>query len=226
MRVTWQWLIFKRALGRRNRFKPFSRSFGHDRGRPIDRYYIDRFIATEAACIHGHVLEVGDRYYTQAYGNGRVIRSDVLSPVPDSDATIVADLQSAPQIADGSFDCVILTQVLQCVYDHHAAVRTVWRILKPQGVVLATLPFLSVLSGVDMAQWGESWRYTSRSAHRLFADVFGPEAVEVSSYGNLVLAMAYLNGFAVEELDPADFEYMDPLIELISTVKATRSAAA
>lgn len=220
----WQWLIFKRALNRKNRYKPFSRAFGHDRGRPIDRFYIDRFIAAEAGAIRGRVLEIGDNNYTRALGADRVTQSDILSPVEDPNATVIADLSNAPQIPDDSFDCIILTQVLQCIYDHHAAIRTMHRILKPGGTVLATLPFLSVLSGVDMAMWGEHWRYTSKAAHRLFADVFGPANVEVHSYGNLVLAMAYLNGFAIQDLDPADFEYNDPLIELISTVKATKSA--
>jgi SAM-dependent methyltransferase len=220
----WQWLIFKRAIGRKNRYKPFSRSFGHERGRPVDRYYIDRFIAAEAECVRGRVLEIGDNNYTREIGGERVTQSDVLMPVPDPDATVIADLQDAPAIPDGSFDCIILTQVLQCIYDHHAAVRTMRRILKPGGAVLATLPFISALSGVDMAQWGEQWRYTSHSARRIFGDVFGPDNVEVRTYGNLVLAMAYLNGFAVEDLDPEDFEHVDPLIELISTVKATKAA--
>ena len=220
----WQWLIFKRAIGRRNRFKPFSRSFGNDRGRPIDRYYIDRFIASEAERIRGDVLEIGDNGYTRSIGGDRVTRSDVLMPVPQAGATIIADLQDAPGIPDDSFDCIILTQVLQYIYDHHAAVRTTRRILKPGGSVLATLPFMAAVSGAE-DQWGEQWRYSSRSAKRLFADVFGPENVEVKTYGNLVLAMAYLNGFAVEELDPEDFEYVDPLMELISTVRATKPVA-
>ncbi len=220
----WQWLIFKRAVGRRNRFKPFSRSFGNDRGRPIDRYFIDRFIASEAERVRGRVLEIGGNEYTRSSGGDRVTQSDVLMPVPQAGATVIADLQDAPDIPDDSFDCIILTQVLQYIYDHHAAVRTVKRILKPGGSVLATLPFMAAISG-DEDPWGEQWRYSSRSAKRLFADVFGPESVDVRTYGNLVLAVAYLNGFAVEDLDPEDFEYIDPLIELISTVRATKAAA-
>jgi SAM-dependent methyltransferase len=218
----WNWLIFKRALGRKNRFKPFSRAFGSDRGRPIDRYYIDRFIAAESAAITGRVLEFGDNRYTRAFGKG-VVRSDVLCPSPiDPGITLVADLADAPQIADDSFDCIVCTQALQCVYDHGAAVRTPHRILKPSGTLLATLPFMPVLSGVDMALWGEYWRFTSQAAHRMFSEAFGPANVASHGYGNLVVVTAFLHGFAVEDLDPRDFAYTDPLIEMGATIKAVK----
>jgi SAM-dependent methyltransferase len=223
----WQWLMFKRALGGKNRFKPFSRAFGSDRGQPIDRYYIDRFLAANADLIRGHVLEIGGPDCTRLFSGDRVARSDVLCPVPgDPEVTLVADLCDAPQIADDTFDCIIFVQTLQCIYDQHAAVRTLRRILKPGGTVLATLPFMAVLSGIDMSRWGEYWRYTSRAAQRLFGDVFGPENIEVKTYGNLLVATAFIHGFAVEDLDPKDFEPNDPLIELISTVKAAKPVEA
>jgi SAM-dependent methyltransferase len=218
----WQWRMFRRALGGRNRFKPFSRAFGGERGRPIDRYYIDAFVEANSAAIRGHVLEIGDANYTRAFGRDRVSRSDVLCPAAGPEVTIVADLTDAPQIADGTFDCIILPQTLPYIYDHHAAVRTLHRILRPGGTVLATLPFISVISGIDMEQWGEYWRYTSKAARRLFADVFGEENVEVRAHGNVLVATAFIQGFAVADLAPEDFAFNDPLIELISTVKAVK----
>lgn len=218
----WNWLIFKRALGHKNRFEPFSRAFGSERGRPVDRYYIDGFIAAESAAIRGRVLEFGDNRYTGTFGTG-VVQSDVLCPEPlDAGVTIVADLANAPQIADNSFDCIICTQALQCIYDHRAAAGTLHRILKPAGTLLATVPFMPVLSGLDMALWGEYWRFSSKAAHHMFAEMFGPENVKARGYGNLVVATAYLHGFAVEDLDPEDFAYTDPLIEMGSTIKAVK----
>jgi SAM-dependent methyltransferase len=222
----WQWLMFKRALGGRNRFKPFSRAFGSERGRPIDRFYIDRFVRENAGAIRGHVLEIGDANYTRALGGDRVTRSDVLCPAAgDPEVTIVADLVNAPHIADDTFDCIIFTQTLHCIYDVHAAVGALHRVLKPGGTVLATLPFMSVISGVDMALWGEYWRFTSKAARRIFADAFGDENTETRTYGNLLVATAFIHGFAIEDLDPEDFAPSDPLIELVSTVKAVKPAA-
>lgn len=221
----WQWRMFRRALGGRNRFKPFSRAFGGERGQPIDRYYIDAFMQANAAAIRGHVLEIGEVVYTRALGGDRVSRIDVLCPVAGyPEVTIVADLTNAPQIADDTFDCIVLPQTLQFIYDHHAVVRTLHRILRPGGTVLASLPFIEVVSGTDKERWGEYWRYTSMAARRLFADVFGDENVEVRTHGNVLVATAFIQGFAAADLDPEDFAFNDPLIELLSTVKAVKLA--
>lgn len=222
----WQWRMFRRALGGRNRFKPFSRAFGSERGQPIDRFYIDAFMRANADAIRGDVLEIGDVTYARALGGDRVSQVDVLCPVAgDPETTIVADLTNAPQLPDDAFDCIILPQTLQFIYDHRAAVRTLRRILRPGGTVLASLPFISALSGIDMTRWGEYWRYTSVGAKRLFADEFGEENVEARAYGNLLVATAFIHGFAVADLDPEDFTYYDPLIPLVSTVKAVKPPA-
>src|SRR5262249_35031192 len=105
--------------------QPISCAFGFDRGQPIDRYYIERFLAQHAADIHGRVLEVGADAYTRRFGGGRVITTDVLHVTPDHPrATIVADLTCAEHIPSNSFDCIILNQTLQLIYEVRPAVRT------------------------------------------------------------------------------------------------------
>ena len=53
--------------------------FGYDRGRPIDRYYIEEgVLARYGDDIRGLVLEIGDASYTQEFGGERVRVSDVL----------------------------------------------------------------------------------------------------------------------------------------------------
>ena len=101
-------------FGNLRRLEPVSTSFGFDRGTPIDRYYIERFLAAHADDIHGRVLEFGDARYTRAFGGERVTRSDVLDLVPSNpNATIVADLTRADDVASDSFDCIVCTQTLQ-----------------------------------------------------------------------------------------------------------------
>src|SRR5690606_26975795 len=120
---------------------PVSRVFGTDRGTPLDRYYIERFLERHRSDIHGRVLELGDPGYTQRFGGNRVEQSDVLHATPGNrKATIIGDLQSGQGIPADAFDCIILTQVLPFLFDFHGAVRTVHRALRPGGVVLATLP--------------------------------------------------------------------------------------
>ena len=60
---------------------PVSRVFGLDRGLPVDRWYIERFLEHHADDIRGVVLEFGDDRYTRRFG--RPTQSDVLNVDPD-----------------------------------------------------------------------------------------------------------------------------------------------
>src|SRR4051794_26371519 len=72
---------------------PVSRDYGWDRGTPIDRHYIENFIAQHSKDISGHVLEVGDDAYSRKFGRSRVSRQDVLHiHAGNPRATIVGDL--------------------------------------------------------------------------------------------------------------------------------------
>jgi hypothetical protein len=54
------------------RLTPLTRSFGYDRGQPIDRYYIEKFLGRQARDIAGHVVEIGDDRYTRQFGGSKV----------------------------------------------------------------------------------------------------------------------------------------------------------
>lgn len=202
---------------------PISRDFGYDRGQPIDRYYIENFLDRHRADIHGHVLEVQGDTYTRRFGCDRVTRSDILHVQPGAPkATIVADLADGSDLPSDSFDCIILTQTLQYIYDVRAAIRTVCRILKPGGVVLATMPGISQISRYDMDRWGQHWTFTSLSAQRLFADEFGAAAVRVEAHGNVRTATAGLYGLATQDLRQRDMEMDDPDYQVCVAVRAVK----
>src|SRR5260370_14738656 len=57
---------------------PLSSEFGYDRGTPVDRYYIESFLAAHATDINGHTLEIGDDSYTARFGGARATLRDVL----------------------------------------------------------------------------------------------------------------------------------------------------
>jgi SAM-dependent methyltransferase len=209
------------------RLKPVSSVFGSDRGQCIDRFYIERFLDEHAADIHGRVLEIAENTYTQRFGGERVLRSDVLQVPPGGRrATIVGDLTTGAGLEATSFDCVILTQTLPVIYEVTAAVKTLYRILRPGGTVLATVPGISQISRYDMDRWGDYWRFTTLSASRLFESVFPADAITVRSHGNVLLAVAFLQGLAVEDLRPEDLESDDPDYQLAITVRAVKPGAA
>jgi SAM-dependent methyltransferase len=211
-------------FGDLRRVTPVSRAFGFERGRPVDRYYIERFLTGAAADITGRVVEVGDDTYTRQFGR-RMSRSDVLDlPRNAGRATILADLTAADHIPTASFDCFILTQTLQYVYDLPAAAATLHRVIKPGGVLLASFPVISQICRYDMDRWGDYWRFTTASAGRLLADVFGPERVDVTGHGNVLAALCFLHGLSAEELEPAELDYHDPDYEIVVTARAVKEA--
>ena len=213
------------GFGDLRRLAPIRRDFGWMRGLPVDRHYIERFLSAHASEIQGHVMEIGDNYYTRKFGRDRVTRSDVLHVVEGNpNATIVADLTRADHLPSDTFDCIILTQTLQCIYDVRTALGTLHRILKPNGVLLATCHGISHLSRDEMDLWGEYWRFTDRSVRRLFAEFFPPNGLEVKQHGNVLASIAFLHGLAAEELSADELDYVDPDFQVIITVRATKGA--
>jgi SAM-dependent methyltransferase len=207
------------------RLEPVSRTFGFERGKPIDRWYIERFLAAHAPDVRGRVLEVAEPTYTQWYGGADIERADVLHAAPGNPAaTIVGDLTTGEGIPAATFDCFLMTQTLPFIYDVAAAVRGAHRLLKPGGVVLATVPGMSQVSREDQRDWGDWWRFTSQGARRLFADVFGADAVQVAAHGNVLAACAFLYGLAAEDLTQAQLAHHDPEYELLTTVRAVKGA--
>ena len=207
------------------RLVPFSRAFGFDRGTPVDRFYIEWFLSCSEADICGRVLEIGDNSYTKRFGGNRVTHSDVLHVQEGNpQATFVGDLTSAEHIPSNLFDCIILTQTLHLIYDMKAAMKTLYRILKPGGVLLATVPGISQL---ERGPWKDAWYWslTILSTRRLAEEAFTRDNVEVESHGNVLAATAFLMGLAAEELHWTELEQPDPLYQLLITLRAAKPMA-
>jgi SAM-dependent methyltransferase len=210
-------------LGALRRTTPIDPNWGFERGTPIDRIYIERFIGTHGADIRGRVLEVAAPDYTTRYGRD-VERVDILMATEGNpQATIVGDLADAPQIPSETFDCAIVTQTLQFVYDVRAALATLHRILTPGGVLLATVPGITKISPPEDEQYGEWWHYTGRSARRLAEEAFGAGTVEVETYGNVLAAAGFLYGLAAPDLRAEELALRDPLYEVIIGVRAVKA---
>lgn len=205
--------------------QPISRDFGKDRGRPIDRQYIHEFLWERRGDVRGRVLEIADSGYTDYLGEGEVTQVDVLHATERLPwVTLVGDLATGEGIPSNAFDCMVLTQTLQFVYDVHAAVRTVHDCLVPGGVALVTLAGISQISQYDRQRWGDYWRFTADSAQRLFADVFGIGNVEVVAYGNVLVAAGFLYGYALEDFTAEELAHRDEDFDLLIGVRAVRGS--
>lgn len=188
---------------------PLSTAFGYDRGTPIDRYYIEKFLAVQAADIRGTVLELVDSRYSQRFGGDQVVTQHVLDFNADNSlATIVGDLADPEVLPAENFDCIIVTQTLHVIYDMPAAVRQLRRALRPGGIALFTVPGITPVRPNEDHGW--YWSLTEDSLHRLLSESFGPEKVAVSTFGNLFAASVFLHGAAVEEVPIRKLDRFDP----------------
>jgi hypothetical protein len=209
-------------LGSLRRTTPLSENWGFDRGTPIDRHYIESFLQDWRRDIRGDVLEIRDSGYTDRFGTAVAERTVLDLDPSNPQATIIADLASAETVAADQFDCFILTQTLQFIYDTRAAVGHARRILKPGGVLLATVPSISRLApryGLE----ADYWRFTTASCSRLFGEIFGDRQTTVRSYGNVLAGVAFLMGMACEELRPRDLESKDAYFPVVIGVRAIKS---
>lgn len=210
-------------FGSLKRLTPISQDWGFDRGNPVDRYYIESFLEQHRADIRGRVLEVADDSYTRRFGNGQVVRSDILDLDHENPrATIIADLADARNLDPDAFNCIIVTQTLQLLYDVHAAVQNLHRILAPGGVLLVTVPGITQVCRDDKDQWRHYWSFTANSARRLFEAVFPARNIDLQTFGNVKAATAFLYGLAAEDLTTLDLDFLDRDFEVIIAVRAVK----
>jgi len=210
--------------GTLQRTTPISSAYGFDRGTPVDRYYIAEFLRGHAADVRGLVLEVGDDRYTRMLGTESVQRVDILNLTASGARNeIVDDLARPQRLVNETYDCVICAQTLHLIYDMRSAVDTLRRLLRPEGVLLMTLPGISRISSDEAQGWQDYWRFTCASAARVLRDAFEEGHVEVRGYGNVLASISFLHGVAAEELRGEELDFRDDAYDLLVGVRAERS---
>jgi glycosyltransferase involved in cell wall biosynthesis len=202
--------------------RPLSRDFGWDRGTPVDRYYIERFLNHCAADIRGGVLEVGDDTYSKRYGGDKISAQAVLHRNPGHPgATLTGDMTQPGVLPESLFDCIVLTQTLQLIFEPDQALLRLHAALKHDGVLLLTVPGISQ---TDRGEWGGSWfwSFTEASLRRLLERHFPSESFTIETNGNVYSAICFLEGAALEEIDTAQLDMTDAAYPVILTVRARK----
>lgn len=217
------WRFGYLRFGSFSELSAINNGWGFERGMPIDRYYIEAFLEASKDKIQGSVLSIGDDYYSRKFGDKNVTNNDVLHINSTEEATIVGDLSDCPHVASDTFDCFLLIETLQLIYDFKSAIANSHRILKPGGTVLATFPGISPLKDED---WTDTWfwNFTSQSAYKIFTEVFSPENVSVTCYGNALTTTSFLHGLSIEDLGRLEskLNFHDPQFELVICVVAVK----
>lgn len=206
---------------------PLSDHWGRERGTPIDRWYLEAYLAGHASDIHGRVLEVRDAGYVRRFGRG-VDAIDILDLDPgNAQATIVGDLVDPATLPPASFDALVVTQVLQYVSDPSAAIQTLIGALKPGGVLLLSAPGISRIGRGEIG--ADYWRFTAAGLRHsidtaLAAAAANEEPLDVSveTRGNVLAAISFLAGAAAEELRSAELAVVDDAFPVIVCARVVR----
>jgi SAM-dependent methyltransferase len=212
-------------VGRIQSTRPLSRNWGYDRGTPIDRHYIESFLAGHAADVRGQVLEVQEDDYSRQFGGDRVTAQDILNlDSSNPQATIVGDLADPRTLPNDQFDCIILTQTLHLVFDMATAIANIHRALRPGGVLLVTVPGITPLDRVEFLDtW--YWSLTGPALKRLLSGPFQQQDVSVETYGNLYAATGFLHSAALEEVNRRKLDTLDSAYPVTIVARACKSAS-
>ncbi|MDO7253874.1 hypothetical protein [Helicobacter cappadocius] len=137
-------------------------------------------------------------------------------------ATIIGDLTLYHLLPQNYLDCFICTVTLNFIYEYKKAIEGIYSMLKPDGVALVTVAGLVQISRYDYIRWGDYHRFTDMGIKKDFENTFGEGNIEVFSYGNVLSAIAELQGIAAEELTHEELFYNDNDYQIIISIKATK----
>lgn len=196
------------------RFWPFSHQFGFDRGGPVDRYYLKKFVQAIHPKVRGRCLEIGgslgnNRSYQFAVDEFRTL------DLPAVGDDLVGDAAD-PQLFDqGSWDSIVAFHVLEHCPDPFAVVSNLHRWLTPHGHAFVVVPCAQRVHNFP----GDYWRFMPDGLRVLFKSF---SEVIVSAYGNpLTLVSNYL-GLSHKELVAEDMDFVHPDYPVLGCVVARK----
>jgi methyltransferase family protein len=207
--------------GNLRRVRPFSARFGFDRGTPVDRYYLDKFLHARRARITGDVLEIQMSQYTERYGH-EVRRAHTIDISPRFRPTFLCDLARADAVvpSDG-YDCFLLPNTLCVLRDVEGCLRQALRVIKPGGVILATTAAFVPLA----PDCPDYWHLSAAGWQEIAGRAWPGCHVEIESHGNCLAAVAAMLGLAWEELTRAELDVSDPRYPVLVTLACRKPLA-
>ncbi len=200
--------------GNLRRTAPFSAVFGFERGTPVDRYYLHRFLSAHRDHIAGDVLEVQTTSYTERFGRG-VRRADSFDLAAEFSPTHLCDFAHCEDvIPSASYDCLLLPNTLPHFRELDLALAQARRIVRPGGTILASVAGLIPLTG-DAPEYS---RLTPDGWRDRLAFAWRGASIDVNGHGNCLAAIASQLGLVTEELSAPELGVHDARYPVLITI--------
>ncbi len=198
---------------------PISDVFGLDRGTPLDRVFITRFLQQNRDVIRGDCLEVEEAAYTRKFGQPGHVAHALKFTATAGGARhdeVVADLTQPETVPEAKFDAFICTQTLNFIFDLDPVIASIHKLLKPGGHALITVAGISQISRYDYERWGDFWRFTDQSLRKLLTRQFADENCALEVYGNVATSCLFLQGVSYEDIpDQKIMDTVDPNYQMV-----------
>jgi len=200
--------------GNLRRTTPFSSTYGFERGKPIDRYYLHRFMEAHRALVTGDVLEIQGNSYTERFGH-YLTRADSFDIEPRFEPTFLCDFAHCEDVIPShAYDCLLLPNTLTHFRELDLCLAQARRIVRPGGIVLASAAGLLPLTG-DVPDY---WRLTPHGWREKLTAAWPGATLEIAGHGNCLSSVGAQLGLAQEELTIAELDVQDPRFPVLTTM--------
>jgi SAM-dependent methyltransferase len=202
------------------RKSPFCPQFGSSRGSPVDRYYLDKFVAEIRNEVKGVTLEIGGVKSNRELYNFTNTTSYLTMDLKGEGLDIIGDAHDIKAVDEASLDTVVLFNVLEHCERPWVVVDNIYQWLKPRGQVFCMVPNAQRAHRLPQ----DYWRIFPDAMNSLFAR-FPQRKLYV--YGNPLTTLAAYYGIAAEELSREELDYHHenyPVANCIHAQKAPPAA--
>jgi SAM-dependent methyltransferase len=190
--------------GQLRRLTPIGRNFGYRRGKPIDRYYLDKFIDLIRPLVQGSTLEIGGSLSNgAAFGFTQATEYHALELHPSPHVDYAGDVHDGSLIEADVFDSIVCFNVLEHCTRPWMVVENMHKWLKKGGKAFCMVPNAQRVHEMPR----DYWRPLPSAMESMF-DSF--TRVQLHVYGNLITHTASFYGIACEELNPEELDYTHP----------------
>jgi SAM-dependent methyltransferase len=152
-----------------------------------DRYLLNKQIKDAGKYISGKVLDVGAGEFNRYAGHFKYSEYIRMDTRHGDKVDLVGSADSIP-LEDNIFDSVVCTQVFEHLEHPEKSAKEIYRVLKPGGYLLVTVPQMNELHEEPY----DFFRYTKFGLASLFGSA-GFKVIEVNQRGGFFSTIAQMN---------------------------------